>query len=342
MFLISMQLIVLVALLQGIMWPQCIATWNCHGSMVCVHTRYTVDNGTVSRGTTGLCDHCGSPSAKTLLKEYVTIPGHDFKCPPHDKLCQDCYNGASGAFRNKTYKDWTGENIEAMEFRDWITVFLTSGVIALAIAREVHEIVLSELTRLRFSHESSPSMAWICLEHLNAFLRRFLLLPLVLMSAVCLVVVKGGDALSVCFNALALVFLLDCDNLLYDNVLDDYTRDLVHNEGWVEIDKTAANFLTVSKFSHFVGISIAIPACIFIAYAIKEIDTFYQLLFNAVSMYSVFPVIAIVETQMRMRTNSRGRCYAILVVTVKTCLGTYNHFFQFPVDACKIYLSPAL
>ena len=338
--------------------------------MVCVHHNRTGDN-------VGLCDHCGSPSAQAKLNTYIitVISQPEFKCPRDDELCQDCYNSAAGAFRSNTYRDGVVSNIKAMKFKDWcvyvcmcmyiyiyiymythithmhtchthththtrrMTVVLTSGVIGLAIAREINEIILCELTRLRFSQESS-CIVWTCLEHVNAFLRRFLLLPLVLMSAVCLVVGRGGDALSVCFNALALVFLLECDNLLYDNVLDDYTRDLVHDEGWVEIDDTAADFLAVTKFAHFVALSIGIPVCIVIAYAITELDTFSQILLNALSMYVVFPVIAIMETQLRMRVQAGGRCRAIIVVVCKTCLGTYSRFISISANAHQFYLSP--
>ena len=287
--------------------------------MVCVSMHGDSGNTTASTGTHGLCDHCGSPSAQAQLETY--IPSPDFTCPRDDELCQDCYHSAAGAFRNKTYEAWTEANIEGMQFKDWMTVVLTSGVIALAIAREIHEVILCELTRLRLSQEVSSSMLWVHLEHLNAFLRRFLLLPLVFMSAVCLVVGRGGDALSVCFNALALVFLLECDNLLYENVLCDQTRALVHDNGWVEIDDTVADFLALTKFAHFVGISICIPACIVVAYAITEFDKFSQILVNALSMYFVFPMTAILETQLRTGVSVGWRCRAIIMVTGKACLG---------------------
>ena len=285
--------------------------------MVCV--RIHADSGKVTAGTSGLCDHCGSPSTQALLKSYIPVP--DFTCPRDDELCQDCYNSASGTFRNITYEAWTEANIEGMQFKDWMTVVLTSGVIALVIAREIHEVILCELTRLRLSQKVSSSMLWVCLEHLNAYLRRFLLLPMVLMSAVCLVVARGGDALNVCFNALALVFLLECDNLLYENVLDDHTRALVHDNGWVEVDETVATFLARTKFAHFVGISICIPACVLIAYTITDLDKYPQIIVNALAMYFVFPMTAILETQLRMDVSVWWRCRAMMVVVAKACLG---------------------
>jgi len=187
--LISLQLIVLVAFLQGIIWPNCVATWQCLGTMVCVPWKDTNDTVTASTGTPGQCGHCGDPDTMAKLAAYLPTP--DFTCPLDNLVCRDCYDKTASAFLNQTLADWNRANIEAMQFKDWVAVVLTSGVIGLAVAREIQEIILCELTRLQLSQEAqggrgdpSSSMVWIFLDRLNAFLRRFCLLPLVLMSAV--------------------------------------------------------------------------------------------------------------------------------------------------------------
>jgi len=336
--LVFLQLFVLVGLIQRIVWPNCVATWQCHGTQVCVPFKDASDTVAVSYGTPGECNQCGDVEARAKLKAYVPTP--DFSCPAYDLLCRACYDSKTGAFHDETYLAMVEANIEAMTYKDWVTVVLTSGVIGLAVAMEIQEIILCELTRLQLSQEAqggrgdpSSSMVWICLERLNAYVRSFVLLPLVLACAIQLVVFRGGDALNVCWNALAIVFLLDCDNLLYESILDDRTRALVHDEGWVEIDDTVAEFLAQTKFAHFLGVTIGIPACIAVTYSTHGLGEFVQTITNALCIYWLLPMIAILETQLKMRVKAEGRCHAILVVLGKAFFGKYSHellLFLFP------------
>lgn len=219
--LIWLQLYVLVAVLPSTTSLGCVANWQCPGERVCISSFLnSSDHSTASNGTLhrGYCRQCGDIEALATLKRYR--PNPDFTCRSDDCVCRACYDDVAVAFLKTTTQDEFYANVKAMRFKDWMTVVLTSGVIGLAVSSEIQEITLCELTRNRLIQEAqrrddpSSNMVWICLEHLNAFLRRFFLLPLILMSAVSLVLFQGGDAMSICFNSVALIFLLECDNLL--------------------------------------------------------------------------------------------------------------------------------
>ena len=51
-----------------------------------------------------------------------------------------------------------------------------------------------------------------------------------------LVMYKGGDALSVCFNTVAMLFLCEIDNLLYAILLPERERARVEVEGRVSVN----------------------------------------------------------------------------------------------------------
>ena len=55
-------------------------------------------------------------------------------------------------------------------------------------------------------------------------MRRWVFLPVLVLTMPFLVLVKGGDALSVCFNTVAILFLCDIDNILFNMALNDATK----------------------------------------------------------------------------------------------------------------------
>ena len=95
-------------------------------------------------------------------------------------------------------------------------------------------------------------------------MRRWTFLPTLVLTAPVLVLFKGGDALSVCFNTVAVLFLCEIDNLLYAILLPERERARVEVEGRVELSESEAVALMRSKAVHVVLLVIAVPCAVLV------------------------------------------------------------------------------
>jgi hypothetical protein len=93
-------------------------------------------------------------------------------------------------------------------------------------------------------------------------MRRWTFLPTLVGAAPILVLFKGGDALSVCFNTVAVLFLCEIDNLLYAILLPERERARVEVEGRVELGEAEAAALMRSKAVHVVVFVAAVPCAV--------------------------------------------------------------------------------
>ena len=93
-------------------------------------------------------------------------------------------------------------------------------------------------------------------------IRRWTFLPTLVTAAPLLVLFKGGDALSVCFNTVAVLFLCEIDNLLYAILLPERERARVEVEGRVELGEAEAAALMRTKAVHMVVLVAAVPCAV--------------------------------------------------------------------------------
>ena len=93
-------------------------------------------------------------------------------------------------------------------------------------------------------------------------IRRWLFLSTLVAAAPTLVLFKGGDALSVCFNTVAVLFLCEIDNLLYAILLPERERARVEVEGRVELGEAEAAALMRSKAVHVAVLVAAVPCAV--------------------------------------------------------------------------------
>ena len=93
-------------------------------------------------------------------------------------------------------------------------------------------------------------------------IRRWLFLPTLVTVAPILVLFKGGDALSVCFNTVAVLFLCEIDNLLYTILLPEREQARLEVEGRVELGEVEAAALMRSKVMHVVVVAAVVPCAV--------------------------------------------------------------------------------
>ena len=78
-------------------------------------------------------------------------------------------------------------------------------------------------------------------------LRRWVFLPGLVGVIPTIVVIKGGDALSVCFNTVAVLFTLEIDNLAFKMLISERIRAYVEAAGHVELTEAQREALYRSE-----------------------------------------------------------------------------------------------
>ena len=116
------------------------------------------------------------------------------------------------------------DRIDSMGAQDWVTLFLASLVVAFAAFAEIRDAILCEIALREILKQREVPRGWrYAIRGLN-FARYFLLLPSIIMSVVALVHNDGGAVKHVCLNTVAVLFLLEIDNMAFSHGLGERTR----------------------------------------------------------------------------------------------------------------------
>jgi hypothetical protein len=101
------------------------------------------------------------------------------------------------------------DNVNAMGTVGWLVLLLCSTVMAMSVVAELRDIELC-LLALDRADPPLPAGWWISLRGL-AIVRRYTFLPAMVVSVPMVVLNQGGDALSICFNTVAVLFLTEIE-----------------------------------------------------------------------------------------------------------------------------------
>jgi hypothetical protein len=173
----------------------------------------------------------------------------------HTAPAADSGSASAVALEEATTLSVMAGNVQAMGPFDTITLIFASFVIAIAAASELVDIQLFSLMLQQAAANEvggarSISQSWsVALAVLNGA-RRFLFLPTLVMAVPVLVALKGGDALSVCMNTVAVLFLTDVDEAVYAFCLKEAVRSRVAEAGRVQLSRSDDQDLWISKTVH--------------------------------------------------------------------------------------------
>ncbi|CAD7965668.1 unnamed protein product [Amoebophrya sp. A120] len=127
-------------------------------------------------------------------------------------------------------------NVQELNRDAYLVIFASSLIVALAICRELKDVHLCRLMILRHDEDvdhdaralstspggsSSSSRVNRFILLAGCYFRRFGLVALVTMSIPALITHRGRDALAICVNAVAILFLLEIDNFVYDFLISE-------------------------------------------------------------------------------------------------------------------------
>jgi hypothetical protein len=175
----------------------------------------------------------------------VPVPGtvRDGRTAAWEGGCWDPINNGD-AWLGDSFEEDVTKAVDAMKISDWLALLFAGSIASLSLAGELREIKLCQISGRAWkagSHRAVRNSLW-CL----SAVRQFGLLPALAAILPNLVLERGSNVLDICFNTLAVLFLLDADNLVFTQFLGEETRARV---AAVRHEKTptAVSFLRQSR-----------------------------------------------------------------------------------------------
>ena len=159
-----------------------------------------------------------------------------------------------------TGQRFVADNLAAMRLFDHVALVFAAFIVAFTVVGELRDI---ELCSIAVAHAGDRlSKGWQLGLKFLLWARRWFFLPSLVLSVPTLVLFKGGDALNVCLNTVAILFLCDIDNMAFDLVLGERVRARVEDAGRVELQQAEAEALARTKTIHVVLLVLAVLAVV--------------------------------------------------------------------------------
>jgi hypothetical protein len=218
----------LLAASIGIVFLQCfVATGLSFG----VGTSTCSEHSECSRGNfcdEGLCSGCSEWHKSCCLPNATATcsidkeQGENREMNEKDRegMCNTCVSDKGF----ETNHDVIREGVHAMFIQDWFALFLASLVVAFAVFAEIRDGMLMEIALRDISKRREVPRGWRFAIHGLNFARYFILFPKILFSVMMLVHENGGRVRDICLNTVAVLFLLEVDNLAFLHGLGERTR----------------------------------------------------------------------------------------------------------------------
>ena len=149
-----------------------------------------------------------------------------------------------------TYKDLptvVRGNVRSMLAGDFITLFVCSLAVGLAVAGEVRDVKIATMAQKRSFHKTQHhrvSHVWFAA--LN-FARLYVLVPQVVAAVPNLVALEGADAVAILFNTVAVVFVVELDNVLTTRLLSAPTLGILRKNAAVVPDRADQRYLSMTQ-----------------------------------------------------------------------------------------------
>ena len=164
---------------------------------------------------------CTAPLTSQMGTTTTSVP---WRYPAIDvkNWCTACHDPETQSTDAMTGFGLWNDNFQMMGMTDSVALWLCMGLVALHMANEYTEIRLCKLAIERVG--AKVPMHWsYSFKVINA-LRRHFFLPGVPTTITMLLLTNGADAMSICFNSVALIFLCDIDDIFYSLALPHQTR----------------------------------------------------------------------------------------------------------------------
>eukprot|EP01048_Picozoa_sp_COSAG05_P000126 COSAG05_NODE_3_length_51333_cov_129.132080_26_plen_509_part_00 len=274
-FLLLLQTMTLNAVASGVSAPACVHSSDCQYGSYCSEMGYCttclMGDGVTPR-VAGAVLSGSSMGAKFVWVDESALNATQFCASIESEtteatFCQACHDsGLPGDHWNtgKTMQQRMQDATNRMRGGDWAAMVLVACVVGLYCAGELRDIKLCQLTFEQRDGHSAPGWIRAVLFVLVA-LRQYSFLPNVVHIVAMLIMHRGSDAISICFNALAVLFLLDIDTALFQFWIPERIREEMEEFGMPTLRDIDASYLASVKRSHTVLVAFWVTAAVKLA-----------------------------------------------------------------------------
>ena len=177
--------------------------------------------------------------------------------------CASCVHPLDGSVDALTGFSIMHENALVMGYLDLAALLFSSFIVAFQVVGELKDITLCRFAVLDAGDRLSSGWraSLLCL----GFVRRWVFLVVLVTTVPMLVVQQGGDALSICFNSIAILFMMEVDQIAFVMGLSERVRARVEDVGRITLRDDEAVALVKTKTVHVALIVLAVNAAVFMA-----------------------------------------------------------------------------
>ena len=133
------------------------------------------------------------------------------------RWCEQCVHPIDAAVKDTSQWTIKANSRASMGLFDWFALIFTTFVVAFTISGELRDIQLCGLAVARAGKRLDDG-PWRTTLRLLCGARRYVFLPTLVSTIPTLVLYRGGDALSVCFNAVAVLFLTEIECVINSTI----------------------------------------------------------------------------------------------------------------------------
>ena len=250
----------------------------------------------------GMCDWCEERYKSCCLPNATDTcavrEGRTRKLDEKDResMCAACTT--SKGF--ETYPEVQRDRVDSMRLQDWLALFLASLVVAFAVFAEMRDAVLCHCA---LRDISQVPRGWrFAIAGLN-FCRNFVFLPCVVLSVMELVLNDGGRVRDVCLNTVAVLFLLEVDNLAFLHGLSERVRmEAEENAGARHVTNDELRTIDAIK----IVCVVLIPCVVF-----SGVRGYRLMWGNIVYVAAPLPFVVAVFVQRARANGLKGACGAV-------------------------------
>jgi len=186
--------------------------------------------------------------------------------------CLRCPSSVRQGVRYATLPEVENLRILKMSFVDFVALGLALLIVALTMMREVRDMNIGQMMTLQALQRDAERVQngesretfelddssdyWRWGLGLQAFLRRYFILPDCAVVVVLMISRFGGDTVSIMLNTLAALFMLELDNLAFDYGLTAGLKSKIEGAFIVELGPTQSKLLQWSRRWHVITLTI--------------------------------------------------------------------------------------
>ena len=232
--------------------------------------------------------------------------------------CVSCFSPEAGyAF----YPMVLTAKIDNMRAPDHMALIFVAILIALCATNELRDVQLGAL----IASKVHPAVGWRVTFWLLDALRRFAILGCLPNTVCSLVSIRGADTLNICLNAVAVVFVLEVDNLLYEHGTSAALREWCTEHARPSLTRADERAIGWARIASMAGVTSSILVGLQLERLKTSLESARMVALAVCALATVPPLLAEAAAQCSGRALASmlvqfGLAYAILVFGVADVL----------------------